>query len=83
MPAAYSVSAMGAYPQIDQYFTDGDVPSVAGPTVFGRQLVVTTDILTKLNDLSYNAGDNVNPVLQPLAGTLSVWACVASGASGI
>ena len=81
MPAAYAVSAMGAFPQVDQYFVNGDITNVAGPYVFGSALVVTTDILTPGPDaLSYTAGLTAgSPVLQPLAGTLSVSACVASG----
>ena len=80
MPAAYAVSAMGAYPQIDQYFPDGDPTNVAGPYVYGSKLVVTTDILTHGADsLSYNAGAADAPIIQPLAGTLSVSACVANG----
>lgn len=80
MPAAYAVSAMGAYPQIDHYFVNGDSSNVAGPYVYGSKLVVTTDILTKQDALSYNAASSTDtPMLQPLAGTLSVSACVASG----
>jgi hypothetical protein len=80
MPAAYSVSAMGAYPQIDQYFTEEDPASVAGPYVYGSKLVVTTDILTPGPDaLSYNVGSPSSPIFQPMAGTLSVSACVSNG----
>ena len=38
MPAAYSVSATAAYPQIDAYFLGGQ--SVAGPYTYGDELVV-------------------------------------------
>jgi len=80
MPAAYAVTAMGAYPQIDQYFPDAGQTNVAGPYIYGSKLVVTTDILTPGPDvLSYDAG---GPALLPLAGTLSVSACVASGNLG-
>jgi hypothetical protein len=85
MPAAYAVLAMGAYPQIDEYYTDAQLTNVAGPYVFGSQLVVTTDILTPgPNALSYTAGfTDSGPIVQPLAGTLSVSACVASGIPGL
>jgi hypothetical protein len=83
MPATYAVSAMGAYPQIDRYFVNGDPTNVAGPYVYGSKLVVTTDILTRLAELSYNAGSTEVPSLQPLAGTLSVSACVANGNPGL
>jgi len=84
MPVAYAVSAMGAYPQIDQYFTDGGLTNPAGPYVYGSKLVVTTDILTPGPDaLSYNAGSTSGPILQPLAGTLSVSACVTDGISAL
>jgi len=81
MPSAYAVSAMGAYPQIDQYFTDADKTHIAGPYVYGSKLVVTTDILTPgANALSYTIGSNSNgPILKPFAGALSVSACVANG----
>lgn len=84
MPAAYAVSAMGAYPQIDEYFTDSAHINIAGPYTFGNQLVVTTDILTPGPwALSYVAGSNANgSVYQPMAGTLSVSACVANGNPG-
>jgi hypothetical protein len=84
MPAAYAVSAMGAYPQIDEYYTDAQLTNVAGPYVYGSELVVTTDILTPgPNALSYTAGFTATgPILQPFAGTLSVSACVASGIRG-
>jgi hypothetical protein len=85
MPAAYAVSAMGAYPQIDQYFTDADRTKIAGPSIYGSNLVVTTDILTRgPYALSYPAGSNADgPILQPMAGTLSVSACVANGNPGL
>lgn len=83
MPAAYAVAATGAYPQIDQYFPDNGATTVAGPYVFGSQLVVTTDILTPGTDaLSYTVGSATGtPVVQPMAGTVTVSACVASGAA--
>jgi hypothetical protein len=84
MPAAYAVSAMGAYPQTDEYYTDALQTNVAGPYVYGSELVITTDILTPgPNALSYTAGFTDNgPILQPFAGTLSVSACVANGIPG-
>ncbi len=76
MPAAYSVGAMGAYPEVDHYYVNGDTTNIAGPYVFGSQLVVTTDILTSGPDaLSSTPG-------QPLSGTLSVSACLSSGTPG-
>ncbi len=45
MPAAYTVPATAAYPNTDAYFVNGDnKPPVAGPYVYGKQLVVTTDM---------------------------------------
>jgi hypothetical protein len=81
MPWPYSVSAMGAYPQVDQYFTDAGLTHVAGPYTYGSKLVVTTDILTRGPDaLSYTVGfDAGGAIVAPLAGTLSVSACVANG----
>jgi hypothetical protein len=76
MPAAYSVSATSAYPDIDSSFTDGTQTVVAGPYLYGTQLVVTTDLgnnggvpwLTY-----YNAITEQNV---PMAGKLSVSVCV-------
>ncbi|SPF45188.1 exported hypothetical protein [Candidatus Sulfopaludibacter sp. SbA4] len=45
MPAAYAIPATAAYPNIDTYFINGNNKTpIAGPYVYGKQLVVTTDL---------------------------------------
>ena len=78
MPASYSISAQGAYPQIDNGFTDNTQTAAAGPYVYGDQLVVTTDAGPGgAYLLTYP--DTINNIHVPLAGTLSVSVCVEQG----
>ena len=79
MPAAYSISATGAYPSIDAFFITGN-QQVSGPYVYGTQLVVTTDV-AGLGEflLTYTEITSSGPVVKPLAGTLSVSVCVEKG----
>jgi hypothetical protein len=77
MPAAYSVSATAAYPEIDAYFSSDQ--SVAGPYAYGDELVVTTDLGPIGNAplaLTYTDDSSGTPVTKPMAGTLSVWVCI-------
>jgi hypothetical protein len=86
MPGAYSIAATAAYPEIDTYFSSGDQTVVSGPYTYGSQLVVTTDIgnsgPTSFVQLTYADTTSGSPVVMPLAGTLSVSACVDSGTPG-
>lgn len=98
MPAGYAVPATAAYPNSDVYFVNGDnKPPIAGPYLYGKKLVVTTDMgpyspafLTYCNpnlggcaggayDSTTQTFAPLGPGQQPLAGTLSVWACVEGG----
>jgi hypothetical protein len=75
MPESYAVTATGAYPEIDLYFPTADQNVIAGPYVYGSQLVVTTDIFgTGEFLLTYR--DTTSSLNKPLAGTLSVSVCV-------
>ena len=75
MPAAYAIAATSAYPDIDSYFTDGTQTAVAGPYVYGSQLVVTTD-LGPGGPTVLQYMDAVSGLYQPMAGKLSVSVCV-------
>jgi len=75
MPAAYAVTATGAYPQIDMYLPTADQTVVAGPYIYGDQLVVTTDIVGS-GPFLLTYHDAVSQLVKPLAGTLSVSVCV-------
>ncbi len=76
MPAAYSVSATAAYPNVDVFFTSDDQATVSGPYMYGKQLVVTTDLGSdSFPQLTYF--DAVAQASKPLAGTVSAWVCVA------
>ena len=47
MPATYAISPTAAYPSVDAYFVNGDNQApIAGPYVYGKQLVITTDVGT-------------------------------------
>jgi len=75
MPAAYSISATSAYPDIDSAFLNGGQTLVAGPYVYGSQLVVTTDLGPGgATLLTYY--DAVTLLTEPMAGKLSVSVCV-------
>jgi hypothetical protein len=75
MPAAYSINATAAYPDIDSFFLTSDQTSISGPYVYGSALVVTTDLGPGGPDvLTYY--DAVHAQYQPLAGTLRVSVCV-------
>jgi hypothetical protein len=75
MPEPYAVTAAGAYPQIDRYFPTADQNVVAGPYVYGSQLVVTTDIFGG-GEFLLQYFDTTSQTYKPLAGTLSVSVCV-------
>jgi hypothetical protein len=76
MPAAYSISATAAYPEIDSGFLTSDQTVISGPYLYGSALVVTTDLgpggpgLLTYNDAIHNNQ------YQPMAGTLRVSVCV-------
>lgn len=75
MPAAYSISATAAYPNIDAHYLDGAQSQVAGPYTYGSKLVVTTDYgNSSFQQLAYydaRAGAN-----RPLSGSVSVSVCI-------
>jgi hypothetical protein len=83
MPAAYSIAAESAYPEIDiTTFTDGALVK-SKSYQYGSELVVTTDFINTISidpatgNLIYkdpNSGSTF-----PLAGTLSVNVCVEQG----
>ena len=85
MPAAYSVSATAAYPEIDALFVDA-VQDVGGPYTYGDELVVTTDLGPIGNfplALTYTDTTSGSPVTKPMAGTLSVSVCIGPGPAPI
>jgi hypothetical protein len=84
MPAAYSVSATAAYPEIDASFVDA-AQDVGGPYTYGDELVVTTDLGSIGNAplaLTYSDVTSGSPVTKPMAGTLSVSVCIQQGGRG-
>jgi fructose-1,6-bisphosphatase len=75
MPAAYAISATSAYPDIDSAFLNAGQTLVAGPYVYGSQLVVTTDLGPGgATLLTYY--DAATLLTEPMAGKLSVSVCV-------
>lgn len=80
MPAAYSISATAAYPNIDTYFPTAN-PTPVASYLYGSAVVVTTDFGHTGPDALTYIFDNTGPtpVTKPLAGTLSVWACMEGG----
>jgi hypothetical protein len=75
MPAAYSITATAAYPDIDSGFLDAGQTLISGPYDYGRQLVVTTDLgAGGASLLTYY--DAVTQLTEPMAGRLSVSVCV-------
>ena len=79
MPAAYSVSATSAYPDIDSSFTDGTQTVVAGPYLYGTQLVVTTDLGNNGGAPPLTYYNAVTELYVPMAGKLAVSVCVEDG----
>jgi hypothetical protein len=74
MPLSYAITATASYPNVDIYF-NGSQPLIAGPYVYGSQLVVTTDIGPSGADvLTYF--DAASQTSKPLSGTVSVSVCV-------
>jgi hypothetical protein len=58
MPGAFAVPATAAYPDTSSYFLTADQKSIAGPYVYGKQLVVTND----LNTVNYASLSYCEPV---------------------
>jgi hypothetical protein len=79
MPAAYSISATSAYPDVDSSFTDGTQTVVAGPYLYGKQLVVTTDLGNNGGAPILTYYNAVTELYVPLAGKLSVSVCIEDG----
>ena len=75
MPAAYSISATSAYPDIDSGFLDAGQTLISGPYDYGSQLVVTTD-LGPVGATLLTYYDAVTQLTEPMAGKLSVSVCV-------
>jgi hypothetical protein len=72
MPAAYSISATAAYPNIDAFILEGS-GTVSGPYTYGSKLLVTTDLRPEgAEALTYLDG----AIRKPLAGTLTASVCV-------
>ncbi len=77
MQAAYAMTAVAAYPNIDNYFAGDNQTIHSGPYTYGKALVLTTDL--GRNDLTYE-NDTTNPVSHPLmVGTVIVSVCVQNG----
>ena len=87
MPAAYSISATAAYPEVDAFFdSPTGAQTVAGPYNYGDELVVTTDLGPIGNfplALTYTDTTSGSPVTKPMAGTLSVSVCIGPGPAPI
>ena len=85
MPAAYAINATAAYQNVDMYFNDVGQTDLAGPYVYGTQLVLTTDWRYKAPPTALTGGyllsyhDVTDGTDKPLAGTVSVTVCVAAG----
>ena len=75
MPAAYEVSATAAYPEIDSAFLNSGQTSISGPYLYGKQLVVTTDMDVS-DEALFVYYDAVTDTYQPMAGHLTVSVCV-------
>src|SRR5450432_1006816 len=77
VPAAYSISPTAQYPNVFSFFPTADQTVIAGPFVYGKQLVVTTDMGTGgENLLKYQ--DTTDNTFKPMAGSLNVWVCVVA-----
>jgi hypothetical protein len=74
MPAAYAISATSAF---QRHHHVGERAGTTGPHIYGRQLVVSTDMgPSRATLLTYRDNDGTD---KPLAGTLSLSVCVEKG----